>query len=426
MPKNIVVLASLDTKARETEFLKARIEELGHTPIVIDFGYGGEPKTTATISSREVAGAVFNDIETVWALEDTGEASHLMMNGAILVVNRLMREGKCDAILAFGGASNTTLATRVMQTVPIGVPKVMVSSAAAMPAYSAQYFGSKDITMMQAVVDFSGMNDLTRSFLANGAAAVCGMAEWSGGPVSPSVMNRQVAVTGFRFSETCSRAVVRQLESLGYGVIPFHAQGVGENAMEDLVAQGLFIGVVDVVPAGLAEWLLGGNRAARQSRLEAAGKLGIPQVVSTSGFDMISCGPLTRRNSGDPLWERRQLADRKLSIPDRFRVEARTTAEEVADIGRLVGEKLSRATGPTRVMVPTRGWSSLSEEGEELYDLEADAAFVPSLGETLGHDVSVDEVDLALNSEEFGLILAEALHEMIQAASESSTVETNA
>jgi uncharacterized protein (UPF0261 family) len=421
MAKNIVVLASLDTKADEAGYLESRIDELGFTPIVVDFGYGGPPETEASITSTEVAAAVLNDIETVWNLEDTGEASHLMMNGAIIVVNRLLREGRCDGIIAFGGASNTTLATRVMQTVPVGVPKLMISSAAAMPAYSASYFGTKDITMMNAVVDFSGLNDLTRALLDAGAGAICGMAASTGGPVSPQATNRQVAVTGFRFSETCSRAVAQHLESLGYGVIPFHAQGVGENAMEELVGQGLFVGVVDVVPAGLSERLLGGNRAAHESRLEAAGKLGIPQVISTSGFDMISCGPLSRRNSGDALWEERQLARRKYSVPDRFRVEARTTADEVSQIGRLVAEKLNQATGPTRVVVPLRGWSSLSRQGEELHDPEADSAFVPALRAGLDESIFVSELDLELNTEEFGIALAESLHEMIQAQSVAPT-----
>jgi len=412
----IVLLASLDTKAPEAGYLRGRIEEQGLDVILIDIGYGGPARLEATVTAGEVAAAAGTDVAAIRARVDTGEASSLMMNGAIVVVSDLVRRGGCDGIISFGGVSNTTVATGVMQTVPIGVPKVIVTSAAAMPAYAGRFFGSRDITMINALVDFSGLNDLSRAFLDAGAGALAGMVSLGGGPITPSDA-REIAVTGFRFSDECSRAVVRHLEALGYLAIPFHAQGVGENALEDLLAQGLFAGVVDIVPAGLSEQLLGGNRAARLDRLEAAGKAGIPQVVAPSGFDMISCGPLSRRDSGDPLWEERRLRERAYSVPDRFRVEVRTTAEEIAAIGRLVGEKLSRALGPVRVMVPTRGWSSLSIEGEQLYDPVADAAFVPALRESLTADVPIEEHDLELNTEDFALVLVNAIHEMIEAQS---------
>lgn len=411
--KNIVMLASLDTKPREAVYLRQRIEEKGFRVTLVDIGYGGAPGTEPHISAEKVAKAAGSSIDAVRRNVDTGEASNLMMNGVVVLLNHLIREQMCDGVISFGGASNTTLATGVMQTIPLGVPKVMISSTAAMPAYSARYFGSKDITMVNSTVDFAGLNQLSRIFLDAGAAAVCGMVAASAGPVTPNVSDRQIAVTGFRFSEICTQAVRHRLEELGYGVIPFHAQGVGENAFEDAVAQGLFVGVADVVPAGLSEQLLGGNRAALPERLEAAGKLGIPQVVSTSGFDMISCGPISRRDSGDHLWESRKLASRSYSVPDRFRVEVRTTAEEIVDIAHVVAAKLNMAVGPTLVMVPTRGWSSLSHERAELHDPESDAAFVPALRRPLRDDIEIQEVEMELNSEEFGVALANALHELI-------------
>jgi uncharacterized protein (UPF0261 family) len=421
MTKNIVLLCSLDTKPREAEFLRECIEALGATTIVVNIGYGGPARAARTISAAEVAAAASADIENVRAMKDTGAASTLMMQGAIICVQQLLREGRCDGVVSFGGASNTTLATGVMKTVPAGIPKLVVSSAAGIPAYAASYFGSRDITIMHSVVDIAGLNELTRAFLKQGAGAICGMVAASDGPVSPDASERLVAVSGFRFSEICSQAVMRELEERGYGTIPFHAQGVGENAMENLIGQELFIGVVDVVPAGLSEGLLGGNRAARPERLEAAGRVGIPQVVSTSGFDMISCGPLSRRDSGDPLWQQRRLADRKITVPDRFRVEARTTAEEVAEIARLVASKLNKSKGAVTVVVPTLGWSSLSVVDTDLYDPEADAAFIPALREDLDPSIAVVEVDKALNTEAFGRILAATLDEMIR--NQSSTAD---
>ena len=415
MARSIVLLGSLDTKPREAEFLRDCIEELGATCIVVNIGYGAPARTDSNISAADVAAAASSDIDDVRAMKDTGAASTIMMQGAIIRVQELLREGRCDGVVSFGGASNTTLATGVMKTVPAGIPKLVVSSAAAIPAYTAGYFGSRDITMMHAVVDISGLNELTMAFLKQGAGAICGMAAASDGPVSPDASGRLVAVSSFRFSEICSQAVMRELEERGYSTIPFHAQGVGENAMENLLGQGLFVGVVDVVPAGLSEQLLGGNRAARPERLEAAGKLGIPQVISTSGFDMISCGPIERRNEEDKLWRERRLAARKFTVPDRFRVEARTTSAEVAEIGRLVARKLNKAKGPVTVVVPTLGWSSLSENDTDLHDPKADAAFVPALRETLDPRITVREVPETLNSPTFGRLLARTLVEMIEA-----------
>jgi uncharacterized protein (UPF0261 family) len=347
-------------------------------------------------------------------MKDTAAASTIMMQGAIICVQQLLREGRCDGVVSFGGASNTTLATGVMKTLPAGIPKLVISSAAAIPAYAAGYFGSRDITIMHSVVDLAGLNELTRTFLRQGAGAICGMAAASNGAVSPDSSCRLVAVSGNRFAETCAQATMAELEALGYAPIPFHAQGVGENAMENLLAQELFLGVVDIVPAGLSEHMFGGNRAARAERLEAAGRVGIPQVVSTSGFDMISCGPIARRDGNDPLWTGRRLAERAYTVPDRFRVEARTTREEVAEIGRAVARKLNLATGPVRVVVPTKGWSSLSVEGADLFDPDADAALVPALQNELKPGIVVEEVADALNTESFGRLLASRFDKMMQ------------
>lgn len=407
MSLHIVMLCSLDTKAEEADYLRERIRDLGASPVVVDTGYGRPARTEAEITAADVAAAAGTDIESVYRLEDTGEASAVMMTGAIVLLQDLVRQGRCDGVIAFGGASNTTVATGVMKTLPVGIPKFVISSAAAMPAYAAKYFGSKDITIMHSVVDLSGLNDLTRRLLTLGAGAVTGMAAaGSGGAVRPRG-DRLVAVTSFRFAEECSQAVMRELERRGYSPIPFHAQGVGENAMEDLVAEGVFVGVIDVVPAGLSEQMLGGNRAARADRLEAAGRAGVPHVIATSGFDMISCGPIERRDRHDPLWEALDLASRPITIPDRFRVQARTTAEEVRRIAQLVADKINSRDSPTAVLVPGRGWSDLSVEGADLHDPDADAEFVPALRAALTRDVEVRIVDAELNSDEFAGALVE-------------------
>lgn len=422
---NIVMLCSLDTKGRESAYLRQCIEELGFDTTVVNIGYGGDPTFEPSVSADEVASAAGSSMASIRELNDTGTASTLMMQGAVVLLQELIRIGQCDGVIAFGGASNTTLSTGVMNTLPTGIPKLMVSSSAAMPAYAAQYFGFKDITIMHAVVDMSALNDITKGILRRAAGGICGMAAQSDGPLVTSPDSKLIAVTTFRFSEHCSQAVMTELERLGYTAIPFHAQGIGESAMESMLERGLFKGVVDVVPAGLSEYMLGGNRAAREDRLEGAGRAGIPMVVSTSGFDMISCGPIARRDSGDALWEQRGLAARAYSVPDRFRVEARTTADEVADIGRAVAERLNKSDSPACVIVPTRGWSTLSIEGEDLWDPAADAAFVPALREAIKPGIPVIEVDAELNSVAFAKELAMALHRMIE-AHESDEVDSEA
>lgn len=407
--QSIVMLCSLDTKAPEAQYLQECIEGQGATPIMIDIGYGQPAKMAATIGARKLAEAAGSDIDTIRAMRSTDEASTLMVKGAIIKVQELFHEGRCDGIISFGGASNTTLATSVMKTLPVGIPKLMISSSAAIPAYSAMYFGSMDITIMHSVVDISGLNDLTRAFLKRGAGGICGMAAADKGSIDPSRETRLIAVTSYRFAEACSQFVMRGLERHGYTAIPFHAQGVGEDAMENLIAQGLFLGVVDIVPAGLSEHMMGGNRAARASCLEAAGKIGIPQVVGTSGFDMISCGPINRRDSGDPLWEQRAIAERQISIPDKFRVEARTNAKELVEIAQMVAIKLNKSESPVSVVVPVQGWSSLSVKGTDLHNPELDAIFVPALRKDLNSDIAIHEIDAEINSEQYAVALVTEL-----------------
>jgi uncharacterized protein (UPF0261 family) len=225
-----------------------------------------------------------------------------------------------------------------------------------------------------------------------------------------------VALTEFKFSETCCRHAAGLLAAAGVEVVPFHAQGIGDRAMEGLIEQGLIDGVLDLVPAGLAEEILGGNRGAGPERLEAAARRGIPQLVAPCGFDMLSCGPLERGDRGDPLWVSRQLSKRKLFIPDALRVQARTTAAEVLQIAEVLADKLNRSKGPTQVLIPSKGWSSLSEDGMPLCDFEADAALPRRLRERLKADVLLTEVDLALNTVEFAELAVTGLLRLMESA----------
>jgi len=417
---NIVIVSTLDTKGEETSFLKELIEQKGHRAILIDVGMGGEPAITPDISADEVARAGGGDIKEMRASRETGKLTPIMIKGAIEKITGLHAKGEVDGIVSFGGASNTTVGTSVMKAFPFGLPKFMLSSTASMPAYAARYIGTSDIAIMHSVLDIAGLNDLVKDAFRRAAGAICGMVE-SGPPVTAEALKGRekplIAVTGFKFSEGAGHHAMEYLEEKGYEPIAIHAQGIGDRAMEELIAQGIFDGVLDLVPAGVSEEWIGGNRAAGPTRLEAAGARGIPQVVSPCGFEMISCGPLSRRDAGDPLWTSRKLAERKMFFPDEFRLQIRTNAEEIKETARIVAEKLNRAKGPVKFLVPMQGWSVLSVEGADLYDAETDQVFTPELRKHLKPEIEVVELDTHLNTPEFARAAVDALDEMMKARS---------
>ena len=401
--KTIILVSTLDTKGVEAAFLKKLIQERGHRVILLDTNTGGEPSLPPDISAGEVAKAGGGDIQVIRKMKDTEKAYGLMIEGAVKKVKGLLEKGELDGIISFGGASNTAVATTIMKSLPFGIAKVMLSSTAAMPAYAGGYFGTKDIAILHSVVDIAGLNSLVRDVLQRAAGMICGMVEMGEGPAILSREKKKdlIALTEFKFSEECSSHVRHLLEEKGFQVIPFHAQGISDRAMEELIEEGFFQGVVDIVPAGVGEELLGGNRAAGPRRLEGAGKMGIPQIITPCGFDMLSCGPLERKEREDPLWVSRGLKNRKLFIPDAFRVQARTTSGELKEVAREVAKKLNKAKGPVMVLVPLRGWSSLDKEGMPLYDPEADKAFVQGLKTQLDPRISIIDLDLHLNTHEF-------------------------
>jgi len=402
--KTIVLVSTLDTKGMEAAFLKGLIQERGHRVILLDINTGGDPSVLPDISAKEVAAAAGGDIEEIRKMKDTNKASSIIIEGAIKKIRGLFEKGDLDGIVSFGGASNTTIATAVMKSLPFGIPKVMLSSTAAMPAYAGGYFGTKDIAMIHSVVDIAGLNPLVEIALKRAAGAVCGMVEMGEGHqflTRPSQEKGLIALTEFKFSEECCSHIRRLLQEKGFEVIPFHAQGTGDKAMEELIGDGFFQGVMDIVPAGVGEELLGGNRTAGPNRLETAGKMGIPQIIAPCGFDMLSCGPLERGDRGDPLWVSKNIKSRKLFIPDAFRVQARTNPQELREIAREVAKKLNQAKGPIAILIPLKGWSSLDQEGMPLYDPVGDRAFLDELKIHIDPKIPIVELDLHLNNRAF-------------------------
>jgi len=419
MTKSILIVSSLDTKAKEVQFLRGLVEQRGQTAIILDLSSLKEPLIPADITCEEVAkagGASIHEIRGSGKRRD--EITSIMTKGAIKKTDEMYQAGKLSGIVGLGGVSNTTMATDVMKTLPFGVPKLMVSSGAAMPSYAGGFFGSSDIAILSSVADMSGLNELTKSILTRAAGAICGMVETGAGAIIDALKHTElplIAVTGFQYSERCCKLVSQYLEEKGYTVIPCHAQGVGDRAMDELLLQGIFDGVVDIVPSGLSEELFGGNRAAGPDRLMAAGVRGVPQVITPCGFEMISCGPLERKDKGDPLWISRGLASRNYYVQDSTRVQARTNSKELRLVATTVAERLNRAKGPVKIFIPKKGWSTLSVKGQLLHDPGADKVFVEELGKRLNPDIEVRELDVALNTPECAMAIAETFYEMIEA-----------
>jgi len=418
MPKSILIVSSLDTKWPEVKYLRELVEQRGQQVTLLDMSTLGPSPIPAEIPSEDVAaagGASIEEMRTSNLRRD--ELTTIMIKGAINKTLEMYEAGELSGIVGVGGVSNTVMGTEVMKTLPFGVPKLMVSSGAAMPRYAGGFFGSSDITMFSSVVDLAGLNELSENVLTRAAGAICGMVESTAGPIldllEQTGRGLLIAVTTFNYSETCSDLVRQHLEEKGYTVIPCHADGVGDKAMEKLVEQGIFDAVADVAPGGVSEEMFGGNRAAGADRLERAGKRGIPMVVTPCGFEMISCGPIQRKDGGDPLWLSRNLASRKIFVHDSYRVQARTNAEELRQVAEVVSEKLNRAIGPVKFLIPVKGWSSLSIEGQTLYEPDTDRAFVEELRKRLRPEIEVIELEYTLNSPEFAMAVVGSLDEMM-------------
>jgi uncharacterized protein (UPF0261 family) len=311
----------------------------------------------------------------------------------------LQADGRLDAIAGVGGSGNSAIATAAMRALPVGVPKLMVSTLAS--GDTRPYVGAVDVTMTYSVVDISGVNSISARILANAAGAIAGMAKATVPPVAEKPL---VAATMFGVTTPCVTRARERLEELGYEVLVFHATGTGGQSMEALARGGYRAGVLDVTTTELADDLVGGVLSAGPDRLEAAGAAGIPQVVSLGALDMVNFGPR------DTVPQR--FADRNLYVHNPTVTLMRTTPDECAELGRRIGRKLSAANGPTALFVPLRGVSAIDVEGQPFYDPAADAALLAGLRETLD-GVETRELDTDVNDPAFAVAAADRLHELI-------------
>lgn len=402
----VVLVGTLDTKGLEYAYLAERLREHGVDVILVDVGILAEPLATPDVTREAVAAAVGADVAALAAAADRGAAVETMARGAAAVVQRLYAEGRLDAIGGLGGSGGSALVTHAMRALPIGVPKLMVSTVAS--GDTTPYVGSVDVTMMYSVVDIAGVNSVSARIMCNAAGALAGMA----GATVPSLGGERPIVVASMFGVTTAAVTTarERLEELGYEVLVFHQTGAGGGSMEKLLQAGFAVGSLDVTTTELCDQVAGGVLAAVPERVESAGRAGIPQVVSLGALDMVNFGPL------DTVPER--YRDRNLYVHNPTITLMRTTPEECREIGRLLAGKLNAATGPTALYLPLRGVSAIATEGQVFHDPEADEALLSTLRELVDTStVEVHELELDVNDPAFALAMANRLHELIGGAS---------
>ncbi|QLH76293.1 Tm-1-like ATP-binding domain-containing protein [Halosimplex rubrum] len=401
---SVVIVGTLDTKGEEIAFARDVIEAQGLDIHVVDVGVVGDPAFDPDTAASEVAEAAGTTLAALREAGDRGAAIETMGDGAAAVATRLHDEGVLDAVLGLGGSGNTSIATAAMRELPVGVPKVMVSTMAS--GDTEPYVGARDVMMLYSVADIEGLNQLSRRVISNAALAVVGMVE---NEPDVEVEDRPtVGVTMFGVTTPCVQTAREYLEDAGYEVIVFHATGTGGRAMESLIEEGVVDGVLDVTTTEWADELVGGVLSAGPERLDAAAEAGIPQVVSVGALDMVNFGP---RDSVPAEFEGRRFHVHNPQV-----TLMRTTPEENADLGEILAEKLNAATGPTALALPLGGVSMLDVEGEEFHDPEADAALFDALRAGLDDGVELVEVDTAINDEAFARTIAERLDESMREA----------
>jgi uncharacterized protein (UPF0261 family) len=407
--KTIVIVCNLDTRGEDIVFVKDLIAGRGHTPILLDFSMEEPPPFHGDIRTEEVAACGGMPIEAVREKfrSDRDAATQNQIRGASRLVGDLVRQGRVDGIIGIGGGTATLVATAIMQTLPFGMPKLMASPMAAHPAYIDKYVGTRDITMHHTVLDIVKMNPLLRAQITNAVGAICGMVEMTLG-TRFHFDQPCVAVSSFGFGEMAVQAAVGMLEAAGFTPIVCHAQGKGDKAMEEMIRDGAFDGVLDLCIGGVMEHLFHGNRDPGPDRLKAAAAAGIPTVLAPCGLDILSYG-----GRADML---EKTKDRVQYVQDALRVQVRTTADELRQAADVIAERLNAARGEWTFLVPLQGWSSLDRAGRPIHDPQADAAFVARLKQRLERPERVREVDLQLYTPEFARVAVDEFTRLFAAA----------
>jgi uncharacterized protein (UPF0261 family) len=391
--RNIAILATLDTKGAEAAAMKGLLGALGYNATVVDIGPLGPPAIQPEISNEEVARRSGWELS---ALVQTGQRDRIMAEmgkGAGELLSRLFSENRINGVIGLGGNQGTAVSAMAMRVLPFGFPKVIVSTIAS--GNIRPYVGDRDIAMVFSVGDFlGGLNPVTGPILANAVAAVVGMAE-HGARITVEAGKKTVAVTALGNTEPGASRAVETLKKRGFEAVAFHASGAGGSAMEDLIAEGMIHGVFDLTPHELAEEVVGAGvyQPVNPGRLTAAGKKGIPQVISTGGLEYLCFGP---RESIPP-----GLRRRKKVMHNPYNANVKVARSEMARIGTVMAERLNTASGPTAVMVPLKGWSVYGAPGGVLHDGAGNRILLKALKTHLREDIPLRRIDAHINDSLF-------------------------
>ena len=410
----VLVVGSLDTKGAEVAYVRELLERAGATVLVMDVGVLGDSDVPADVSATEVAAAAGEDLGALRSAGARGAALRTMGRGAAALAEDLLGRGELDGLLGLGGSGGSSVVAEVVRVLPVGLPKLLVSTMGSGDV--SAYVGESDLTLMHSVVDLAGLNVISRAVLRNAAAAVGAMARAYADARSeePGAGGRPlVAATMFGVTTPAVETAKAELEASGYDVVVFHATGSGGRAMEALVRSGFFAGVLDLTTTEVADEVVGGVLSAGSSRLTGAAELGVPQVVSLGAVDMVNFGP----RASVP----EQFAQRQLLVHNDTVTLMRTTPEEAATIGRTIGERVARSTGPVVAFVPTGGTSAIDVVDGPFWDPDADTAAAAAFREALSGEVEVVDLDDDINAPAFALAMARRLHALISGTGTAGT-----
>jgi uncharacterized protein (UPF0261 family) len=395
-PKTIGILGTMDTKGREHAFVASVVRSAGHRPLTVDVGLFDPVGIEPDVTRHQVAAAAEVDLAALVEQRDRGSAIDSMAHGAAAISQQLHHAGRIDAMISLGGGGGTAIGTAAMRALPIGVPKVMVSTLAA--GNTATYVGASDIVMVPAIVDVAGLNRISRRVLSEAATIVCALVDHT---VEVQDDRPLIAASMFGNTTECVAAATVVLEEAGYEVLTFHATGIGGRTMESLIDSGTIEGVLDVTTTEWADQIVGGVLAAGADRLGAAARTGTPAIVAPGCCDMV--------NFHEPDSIPTQFKDRLFYQHTPQVTLMRTTADDCVRIGHAMAEHLNASTGHVTVLIPTRGVSVLSTEGQPFHDTAADQALFETLRSELKERIDVVDVDAAINDPAFAQQCSQAL-----------------
>ncbi len=393
----IAIIGTLDTKGHEVRFIRDTIAALGHETLIFDPGTLGEPAIPADVPRAEIARAAGWELPDLLATRDKALIQSTMTTGLVNVVSRMYREGAFHGVIAVGGAQGSAIATAAMRALPVGVPKFMVSTVACGKTTFGPYVGTKDIAMLHSVADISGLNRITRRLLAQAARAVVAMAAEP--PTAETSERELIAITQAGITTPGVMAVKERLENLGFEVVAFHCNGIGGQAMEELIAQGEIRGLIDFSPHEITDLLFGGLMPAAPDRMKAAGLAGIPQVV------VPGCTDIRLHGVDDELPP--EVRGRACVRHSPTHTHVRTTPDEMEQVARFIAARLNEGKGPRASVIPLRGYSMLNKPGHPLYDEEANMAYVRTMRRELNPDVRQVEVDAHINDPQFAEVVVD-------------------